>query len=110
MSDDERIYRAVLLRADEAKYLETQTRPTRNWCPHLDVFHETGDGIDCYKWRRCSVCNMTQDDSDSWDLKIAEERKARKQREHREMILSLLAVGFILGFVTGMVVYWWCVP
>ena len=56
MSNNPRIYRAVLLRADEAESLNRDAENERmKCCGHLDVFHKTGKTADGGTWRTCNV-------------------------------------------------------
>ena len=95
VTDDERTYRAVKLRKDEAELLARHTwNVPRSCCPHLDVFHQrwkTSDGRDC---RSCSVAGCGCYEEEMADEQQERYRELVAARKHRAWRILLTASAF----------------
>ena len=107
-ADPDRTYRAVRLRADEAKYIERHT-PIGDLCPHLDIFHNTGMLLDGCPWRACLICGEGREEHDSFKEEMRERRTDREKRDRRSDLLVMLIVGLVVGVIIGMAFYSYCV-
>lgn len=108
--DPERTYRAVRLRADEAKHLERHGyAPVSNLCPHLDIFHNTGTLVDGCSWRACRICSKSREEHDAFKEQMRERYAERSKRDRRSDLLVMLIVGLTVGVIIGMSFYSYCV-
>lgn len=114
-NNNPRIYRAVLLRADEAESLNRDAENERmKCCGHLDVFHKTGKTADGGTWRTCNVgttegglCGCYEFEGPSLIVvrtnALNKETSAAIARRDR----IVLAVGSLVGGALGVLLAQW---
>ena len=100
--DDQRIYRAAFLRADEAEYLnqEANNRIAKPCCEHLGTLHHQQDRPDGSWWRTCQIlgCGCLEDAPPSalYLLHEAQDKEYEK-RGRWDAHFAFLFLGLILG-------------
>lgn len=106
MSD--RVYRAVLLTAEEAALLAEEARfhsARERCCPHLDRFHNQGNLSGGGTWRACQFtdCGCNHSSPEPW---VGE----RREREKRSEFWNAFGCGAMAVFVAlvllGLIATW----
>lgn len=102
MKDPNRVYRAAFLRADEAAKL---TRDAKNerfscGCPHLGIFHNTGNKSDGGTWRACQFlgCGCVEDfPADALTRLVREQDEYYERRARRNLKEAFFLIGLVVG-------------